>query len=66
MSGDLITVRDVYGALHRISREQYQSGRMQLSRFTATGMRFCDWHAQMGWRGQSTTLHRENIKGVLT
>lgn len=61
----LLKVRTVYGDTLRVSREQYDAGRVQLSIYTATGRKLADYYAQMNWWGKSTTLHRENIAEVL-
>lgn len=62
----LVYVLDVYGDRHRIDRAQYESGRVQLTRYTDTGRKMSEWVAAMGWKpyggGRSPTIHRENIR----
>lgn len=67
MSGDnLMVVRDVYGDVHRVSREDYERGRVQLRLYTRTGKRLSEYYAAMGWGGRATTLHRDNVAEIVS
>ena len=65
MTAETIRVRTVRGDVLAVSRAQYEAGRTQLSIYTATGKRLCDYYETMRWGRRPTTLHRANIAEVL-
>jgi hypothetical protein len=58
---NIIKAVDAYGKDVVIDKDQYVKGvRTQITLYTETGIRLCDWHLRMRWNKPST-IHRANI-----
>ena len=65
MAEQTMKVRTVNGDVLTVSREHYDLGRTQLAIYTKSGRRLSDYFERMGWHGNATTLHRNNIAEIL-